>query len=41
MLLPGAMISLNATNLLDEGHIEFIGGATIGRLIMTRLQYTF
>ncbi len=40
-LLPGAMISLNATNLLDKGHIEFIGGATIGRLIMTRLQYSF
>jgi iron complex outermembrane receptor protein len=40
-LFPNAMISLNATNLLDKEHIEFIGGATIGRLIMTRLQYTF
>ena len=40
-IFPTAMISVNATNLLDEEHIEFIGGATIGRLIMTRLQYTF
>jgi iron complex outermembrane receptor protein len=40
-IFPGAMISLNATNLLDNDHIEFVGGAMIGRLIMTRLQYTF
>ena len=36
-----AMISVGATNLLEDEHQEFIGGATIGRHIMTRLQYTF
>ena len=40
-LFPQAMISVNATNLLDKEHIQFIGGAQIGRLIMTRLQYSF
>jgi outer membrane receptor protein involved in Fe transport len=40
-LLPQAMISVNATNLLDKEHIQFIGGARMGRLLMTRLQYSF
>jgi iron complex outermembrane receptor protein len=40
-LLPNAMFSVTATNLLDHEHQQFVGGATLGRLIMTRLQYTF
>jgi outer membrane receptor protein involved in Fe transport len=40
-IFPKAMISVGGTNLLDDKHQEFIGGGTIGRLIMTRLQYTF
>jgi iron complex outermembrane receptor protein len=40
-LFPNAMITVSATNLLDEEHQTFAGGARIGRLIMTRLQYTF
>lgn len=36
-----AMFSLTATNLTDNEHVEFVGGAMLGRLIMTRLQYTF
>ncbi|MEJ7760768.1 MAG: TonB-dependent receptor [Gemmatimonadaceae bacterium] len=39
--LRGALFSLNATNLLDRKHIQFVGGGEIGRLIMTRLQVTF
>jgi len=39
--LRGALFSLNATNLLDKRHIQFVGGGEIGRLIMTRLQVTF
>ena len=35
------LIAVSGTNLLDKEHIEFAGGALIGRLIMTRLQYTF
>ena len=41
MLLPNMLIAITGTNILDNEHIEFAGGATIGRLIMTRLQYTF
>lgn len=37
----GVMIALNATNLLDKKHREFVGGGNLGRLIITRLQYTF
>jgi iron complex outermembrane receptor protein len=40
-MFNGAMLSVNATNLLDNDHIEFVGGAMIGRLILTRLQYSF
>ncbi|HEY8164622.1 MAG TPA: TonB-dependent receptor [Gemmatimonadaceae bacterium] len=39
--LNGVLWSLNATNLLDKKHREFVGGGAIGRLIMTRLQVTF
>jgi outer membrane receptor for ferrienterochelin and colicins len=37
----GAMISLGATNLLDNGRASFIGVPEVGRMVMTRLQYTF
>lgn len=37
----GAMVSLSATNLLDERVPTFIGVPRVGRLIMTRLQYNF
>ncbi len=37
----GVMIALNANNLLDKKHREFVGGGNLGRLIITRLQYTF
>ena len=37
----GVMVALNATNLLDKKHREFVGGGNLGRLIITRLQYTF
>ena len=37
----GVMVALNATNLLDRKHREFVGGGNLGRLVMTRLQYTF
>jgi outer membrane receptor for ferrienterochelin and colicins len=37
----GAMISLAATNLLDERVPTFIGVPSVGRLVMTRLQYNF
>lgn len=33
--------SLNATNLLDNKVPTFVGTAPIGRLLLTRLQYTF
>lgn len=39
--LNGALFSVNATNLLDKRHVQFVGGGEIGRLIMTRLQVTF
>ena len=35
------LVAVSGTNLLDKEHIEFAGGAMIGRLSMTRLQYTF
>ncbi|MBA3657195.1 MAG: TonB-dependent receptor [Gemmatimonadaceae bacterium] len=37
----GVMVALNATNLLDKKHREFVGGGNLGRLVITRLQYTF
>jgi outer membrane receptor protein involved in Fe transport len=40
-VLGGAMFSVMAQNLLDHRHAEFVGGAPIGRLIMTRVQYAF
>jgi iron complex outermembrane receptor protein len=40
-ILGGALWAINATNLLDKRHTEFVGGGEIGRLVMTRLQYTF
>ena len=39
--LGGAMLSVMAQNLLNLKHQEFVGGAPLGRLIMTRLQYQF
>jgi|AP95_1055475.scaffolds.fasta_scaffold10900_5 iron complex outermembrane receptor protein len=39
--VPGATVSLVATNLLDNLHQEFIGAPFIGRLGMVRLDYTF
>src|SRR6266542_1434998 len=39
--LNGGLWSVNATNLLDKKHREFVGGGSIGRLVMTRLQVTF
>jgi iron complex outermembrane receptor protein len=39
--LGGAMFSVMAQNLLDTRHAEFVGGAPLGRLIMTRIQYAF
>jgi len=41
MLFPNMLIAVTGTNLLDKEHVEFAGGAMIGRLIVTRLQYTF
>ncbi len=40
-ILGGALWAINATNLLDKRHTEFVGGGEIGRLVMTRLQYQF
>ncbi len=39
--MSGAMFSVFGTNLLNNKHVEFVGGGEIGRLIMTRLQVTF
>lgn len=40
-VLGGAMLSVMAQNLLNLKHSEFIGGAALGRLVMTRIQYAF
>jgi outer membrane receptor for ferrienterochelin and colicins len=40
-MFNGVLVSVNATNLRDNKHIQYAGGATIGRMIMTRLQYSF
>ncbi len=37
----GALLSINATNLLDNKVPMFAGVPAIGRLVMTRLQFTF
>ena len=37
----GAMISLSGTNILDNKRNSFIGVPEVGRMLMTRLQYTF
>ncbi|HEY3286153.1 MAG TPA: TonB-dependent receptor [Gemmatimonadaceae bacterium] len=39
--LGGAMLSVMAQNVLDTRHAEFVGGAPLGRLVMTRVQYAF
>jgi outer membrane receptor for ferrienterochelin and colicin len=38
---PGARISLNVTNLLDNKVQSFVGVPEIGRMAITRLQYQF
>jgi len=40
-MLGGALWAINGTNLLDKKHTEFVGGGQIGRLVMTRMQFTF
>jgi Outer membrane cobalamin receptor protein len=40
-VLGGWMWSVNANNLFNKKHVEFVGGGQIGRLIMTRLQRNF
>lgn len=39
--LPGATLSVTATNLFDDVHREFVGAPALGRLVLVRLQYTF
>ena len=39
--LGGAMFSVMATNLLDFKHQEFVGGAPLGRMVISRIQYAF
>jgi iron complex outermembrane receptor protein len=41
VMLRGGLWAINATNLLDHKHTEFVGAGEIGRLVMTRLQFTF
>ena len=38
---PSTRVSLNATNLLNNEHREFIGAPEIGRLLLFRVQYDF
>ncbi len=40
-VLGGALWAVNATNLLNHRHTEFVGGGNLGRLVMSRLQYNF
>lgn len=40
-LFPNAMIAITGTNLLNKEYQSFPGAARIGRLIMSRVQYTF
>jgi iron complex outermembrane receptor protein len=39
--LRGAAITVSAQNLADQRHAEFFGAPPIGRLVTTRLHYTF
>lgn len=39
--LRGAMITVSAENLANRMHSEFFGAPQIGRMISTRLQYSF
>ncbi len=38
---PGLTWGVTATNLLNHSHYEFAGGAALGRLVVTRVQYDF
>ena len=38
---PNTRVSVNATNLLNNEHREFIGAPEIGRLLLLRVQYDF
>ena len=40
-ILRGGLWALNATNLLNKKHTEFVGGGEIGRIVMTRMQLSF
>ena len=40
-ILKRGLWALNATNLLNKKHTEFVGGGEIGRLVMTRMQVSF
>ena len=37
----GVRLSVNATNILDNRGQSFVGVPDIGRLVITRLQYSF
>jgi iron complex outermembrane receptor protein len=37
----GLTFGITATNLLNHSHYEFAGGAALGRLVVTRVQYDF
>lgn len=39
--LGGAMLSVMGQNVLGTKHTEFVGGAPLGRLVITRIQYAF
>lgn len=39
--VPGLRLDVQATNVLNHEHIQFVGAAEIGRLIMARLTYGF
>jgi len=38
---PSARVSLNASNVLDNKHREFVGAPELGRLILARVRYDF
>ncbi len=40
-VLGGAMLSVMAQNVIGTRVAQFVGGAPLGRLIMTRVQYSF
>jgi iron complex outermembrane receptor protein len=39
--VPGATVTLTATNLFDKRHKQFVGAPELGRLVLARLQYVF